>query len=66
MENKENKMNGYVCFYKSHRLEIYADSKYAAQCKACDILRIPYSKGYLVAIELAEKGGKAKLLYLGD
>jgi len=49
-------MNGYVCFYKGKRVEVYADSSYAAQQKAATLLRA--KRIYEVAVVLAEKGGE--------
>lgn len=50
-------MNGYVCFYKGKRVEVYADSSYAAQQKAATLLRA--KRIYEVAVVLAEKSGEA-------
>jgi hypothetical protein len=49
-------MNGYVCFYKGKRIEVYADSVYAAQQKAATQFRA--KRGYEVHVVLAEKDGK--------
>lgn len=51
-------MNGYVCFYKSQRIEVYADSSYAAQVKAANLLKVPLTKRWMVSVTLAEKDGK--------
>lgn len=49
-------MNGYVCFYKGKRVEVYADSSYAAQQKAAPLLKAKWS--YDVTVVLAEKNGE--------
>jgi hypothetical protein len=49
-------MNGYVCFYKGRRIEVYADSSYAAQQKAATLLRA--KRIYEVTVVLAEKDGE--------
>ena len=50
-------MNGYICFYKGVRKEIYAESAYDAQNKACEEYKIPSSKGWKISVTLAEKDG---------
>lgn len=54
MENK--KLNGYVCFYKGKRYEIYAESSYAAQCMCAVNHNI--KKRHEITVVLAEKDGK--------
>lgn len=49
-------MNGYVCFYKGKRVEVYADSSYVAQQKAATMLKA--KRAYEVVVVLAEKGGE--------
>ena len=48
-------MNGYVCFYKQKRIEVYADTQYEAQQKAAKLLKA--KKAYDVTVMLAEKDG---------
>jgi len=48
-------MNGYVCFYKGKRIEVYADTSYEAQQKAATQLKA--KKSYEVTVVLAEKAG---------
>lgn len=50
-------MNGYVCFYNGKRVEVYADSSYAAQQKAATMLKA--KRAYEVTVMLAEKDGEA-------
>jgi hypothetical protein len=50
-------MNGYVCFYKGKRVEVYADSSYVAQQKAATMLKA--KRAYEVTVVLAEKNGEA-------
>jgi len=45
-------MNGYVCFYKSNRKEVYAETSYEAQIKAAAEFRA--KKAYQVNVFLAE------------
>jgi hypothetical protein len=49
-------MNGYVCFYKGKRVEVYAETIYAAQQKAATLLRA--KRSYEVSVHLAEKDGE--------
>jgi hypothetical protein len=49
-------MNGYVCFYKGKRIEVYADSSYQAQTKAAEQFKT--RKSYEVTVVLAEKDGE--------
>ena len=51
-----NEMNGYVCFYKGRRLEIYAETSYVAQQKAATLLKA--KRAYEVTVVLAEKDGE--------
>lgn len=51
-------MNGYVCFYNGKRIEVYADSLFAAKEKAVFIFKAPKSKRHMVSVMLAEKGGR--------
>jgi hypothetical protein len=48
-------MNGYICFHRGKRFEIYADSSYKAQLKCADENRI--KKSYEIDVILAEKNG---------
>lgn len=50
-------MNGYVCFYNSRRLELYAESLYAAKQKAIELFNAPKSKAHMISVTLAEKDG---------
>lgn len=45
-------MNGYVCFYKGRRLEIYAETSFVAQQKAAVIFKA--KRVYEVTVVLAE------------
>ena len=49
-------MNGYVCFYKGKRVEVYADTSYEAQQKAARLLKA--KREWEVTPMLAEKGGE--------
>lgn len=48
-------MNSYLCFYKGKKIEVNADTSYAAQQKAAGIFKA--KKTYLVSVVLAEKDG---------
>jgi len=56
MSNPDPSLNGYVCFYKQRRLEVYATTSYEAQTKAA--LAFNARKAYDVAVVLAENAGK--------
>ena len=49
-------MNGYVCFYKNKRIEVYSDTSYHAQVEAAKILKA--KKSYEITVVLAEKNGE--------
>ena len=49
-------MNGYVGFYKNKRVEVWAKTKYDAQCEIARILKV--KKTFLINVELAELDGK--------
>ena len=51
-------MNGYVCFWKSQRIEVYANTTYEAQQKAKVIFGARCKKGYEINVVLAEKAGQ--------
>jgi hypothetical protein len=48
------KVCGYIIFYNSTRVEVHAESLYAAKLKGLELLRVPKSKHGLVAVMLAE------------
>lgn len=50
-------MNGYVCFYKGKRLEVYAETSYDALKKAAKEFKA--KKTWDVSVTLAEKNGKS-------
>jgi hypothetical protein len=56
-------MNGYVCFYKGKRVEVYAKTSYEAQQKAAAILKV--KKSYEITVVLAEKDG-AQVTHVAD
>jgi hypothetical protein len=55
-------MNGYVCFYRGEQVEVHADTSYAAQQAAVEVLskRFPRRKvkGGEVTVVLGEKDGQ--------
>ena len=48
--------NGYMCFYKSKKIEVFSDTSYHAQLEAAKIFKA--KKSYEVTVMLAEKDGK--------
>lgn len=46
-------MNGYVCFYKSKRVEVYATTSHNAQVQAAQ--KLGAKRTYDVSVILAEK-----------
>jgi len=49
-------MNGYICFYNGAKIEVHAQSSYAAQQKAIVELSIPKKQQHRLAVVLAEIG----------
>lgn len=49
-------MNGYVCFYRGKRTEVYAETAYQAQKKALSLLGAKKSSD--ITVMLAEKNGQ--------
>lgn len=49
-------MNGYVCFYRGKKAEVYAKTSFEAQKKAAEIFKA--KKTYEITVVLAEKEGK--------
>lgn len=52
-------MNGYVCFYRDKRLEVYADTLWNAKEKAIQEFKLEGKKSrFEVSVHLAELQGK--------
>jgi len=51
-------MNGYICFYKQQRIEVYADTMFEAREKAAKIAKVKPGKEYQISVNLAEVNGK--------
>ena len=51
-------MNGYIAFFKGKRLEIRAESLYAAKLKAVETFKPSKKDMGLVSVNLCEIGGK--------
>lgn len=49
-------MNGYICFYKNKRVEVYANTSYEAQQEAARKLNVRRSSE--ISVHLAEKCGE--------
>jgi hypothetical protein len=47
-------MNGYICFYNGKRVEVHADSLYAAKKLAIASFQVPKKKESMVSVVLAE------------
>lgn len=52
-------MNGYICYYKDKKIEVYAETSYAAQQEAVKQLTVrgKAPKGWEISVVLAEKDG---------
>lgn len=52
-------MNSYIAFYKDRRIEVYAETSYAAQQEAVKRLTVrgKAPKSYDISVVLAEKDG---------
>lgn len=48
-------MFGFVCFYNSKRIEIFAASLYAAKLQAIAQFKAPKSKSHMVSVVLAKR-----------
>lgn len=48
-------MNGYVCFWRGKKAEVYAETSFEAQKKAAEIFKA--KKTYEISVVLAEKNG---------
>lgn len=51
------KLNGYVCFYGSKRIEVNAETSYAAQKQAQKLLKVTEKNRHRITVVLAEKDG---------
>lgn len=51
-------MNGYVAFYNGKRVEVKADTLYAAKQEAVKQLKVRKSQEHMVSVVLAEKNGE--------
>ena len=51
-------MNGYLAFYNDKKIEIYAESLYAAKLKAVAAFKVKPKKAHMVSVVLCEKDGE--------
>lgn len=51
-------MNGYIAMYNGKKIEVYAETSYAAQQKAVAIFKVRRNREYLVSVYLCEKDGE--------
>ena len=49
---------GYIAFYNGKRIEVNADSLYAAKVDAIRVFKVPKSKQHMVSVLLCESGDK--------
>lgn len=57
-------MYGFVCFYNSKRIEVYAPSMYAAKLKAIEQFKAPKSKSHMVSVVLAERPDGSEVVHV--
>ena len=53
---------GYVCFYNSKRIELYATSLFEAKTKAISLFKPPKSKQHMISVCLAERPDGSEVL----
>lgn len=53
---------GYVCFYNSKRIEMYATSLLEAKTKAIALFKPPKSKQHMISVCLAERPDGSEVL----
>jgi hypothetical protein len=51
-------VNGYVCFYNQQRIEVQAETSYAAQCEAGKRFKLPAKSHHRITVMLVEKDGE--------
>ena len=56
-------MNGYVCFYKDKRYEVYADTMFTARDKVALEHGIKEKDKYKISVNLAEMNGEPVIQY---
>lgn len=62
-------MNGYLCFYSGKKIEVRAETSYAAQKEAARILRVKPNKEYMITVVLCEKetpNGTEEIIHVPD
>ena len=50
--------NGYICFYGSKKIEIYAQTSYEAYVKAIATFKVSKKNEHKVSVHLAEKNNE--------
>ena len=63
MEQTTNNLNGYLCFYKNKKYEVYAESTYSAQLKCAKDNNI--KKNSDIRVHLCEKAG-TPVIHIAD
>ena len=51
-------MNGYICFYKNQRTEVYAETMFKAKDQAIKHFKVGPKQEQHVHVHLAEKNGE--------
>lgn len=57
-------MNGYICFYRGKKLEVHAETSYAAQEQAA--LKFKAKKSWEVTVVLAERADGSEVTHTPD
>ena len=55
--------SGYVCFYNGKRLEVYADTQYAAQRIAAELFGVKPKFSYKVSVNLCERADGSEVIH---
>lgn len=58
-----NGLCGYVCFYGSKRVEVYAATMFAAQKQVAEMLKVPPKKQYLISVHLCERADGSEVIH---
>jgi hypothetical protein len=61
-----NGLNGYVCFYKGKRLEVFAETIYKAECEAAKQLGVKPKNQYQISVNLCERADGTEVIHSAD
>lgn len=56
-------MNKYVAFYGQKQIDVEAETSYAAQKKAAEVLKVKPNKQYMITIMLAERSDGTQVVH---